>query len=82
MASKTWRPGLTMREQSRLFHAAERLTRRLLEGSDRYVFAERPRCPSCGSADLKAYRSTSDGESTTRYVRCQQCGAKFILVLE
>ena len=54
-----------------------------LPDAPRYVFCERPRCPLCDSVRLAAYRSDrSDDGSVARRVRCRECGAKFILVLE
>ncbi|NLS96481.1 MAG: hypothetical protein GXX96_30455 [Planctomycetaceae bacterium] len=47
-----------------------------------YVFCQRPRCPSCGSARLQTYRSVADGEVTTRHTLCKDCGEKFRVVLE
>lgn len=50
----------------------------------RYVFVQRPRCPSCGSVDLKTQRSLpeqSDG-SKARCVKCRTCGENFIVVHE
>jgi transposase-like protein len=50
---------------------------------DRYLYVARPRCPECASPKLKAYRSMDNGDgSISRYVRCEQCGRKLILVLE
>jgi len=49
----------------------------------RYIYFQRPRCPDCGSVKLLAYRSTDNGDgSVTRYVRCADCGARFVLVVE
>jgi hypothetical protein len=49
----------------------------------RYVYVERPRCPSCGSASLLAIRSKSHDDGTTeRRVQCQGCYHKFFLILE
>ena len=46
----------------------------------------KPRCPGCGSAKLKKYRSISDrGDgSSLAWVRClaQGCGRKFRVLLE
>jgi hypothetical protein len=49
----------------------------------RHIFAKRPRCKACGSAQLGATRTIArDGDAVLRYVRCQQCGGRFVLVLE
>ena len=49
----------------------------------RHIFAKRPRCKACGSADLVPTKSLPrDGDVITRYVRCRGCGARFILMLE
>jgi hypothetical protein len=51
----------------------------------RYLFAVRPRCEECKSYRLLRYgkpREASGDDSEARYVRCGDCGAKFILVLE
>lgn len=56
----------------------------------RYVFAERPRCPDCGSGNLKTTKTSreqSDGadprdDTLTRFSLCRQCGRRFILVLD
>jgi len=48
-----------------------------------YLHVERPRCPACGSVDIRAYRTTRNGdESITRYSRCKCCDARLILVVE
>lgn len=50
---------------------------------DRYVFIERARCPSCGSARLRTYRTSRHGdESVTRHTECRDCGQKFFVILE
>jgi hypothetical protein len=57
--------------------------RRTVEQAEaRYCFVTRPRCPSCGSGHLASYRSTTEGEITTRYTRCQSCNLKFLVILE
>ncbi|MFI4860124.1 MAG: hypothetical protein ACIAXF_05515 [Phycisphaerales bacterium JB063] len=53
---------------------------------DRYIFwtERRPRCLSCGSADLHPYKSMpaeSDG-SRLRYVVCKGCATRWKLVIE
>jgi hypothetical protein len=49
----------------------------------RHIFGKRPRCKRCGSASLKTYKSLPrDGETIVRYVRCQQCQANSILMLD
>jgi DNA-directed RNA polymerase subunit RPC12/RpoP len=49
----------------------------------RHIFAKRPRCRACGSAALVATRTIGrDGDAVHRYVRCRQCGGKYVLVLE
>ena len=47
------------------------------------VTVERPRCPTCGSAALRKYRSLRDqGDgSSLWWVRCE-CGARFRVLLE
>ena len=47
------------------------------------VTVERPRCPKCGSAALRKYRSLRDqGDgSSLWWVRCE-CGERFRVVLE
>lgn len=48
-----------------------------------YVFAVLPRCPSCGSDRLLAYRSESQRDgSKMQYVRCADCGSRCKLVWE
>jgi len=50
----------------------------------RYVYTRRPRCPACGGKALRAYKTlpaSGDG-SVSRYVRCRDCGRRFILVAE
>jgi len=52
--------------------------------SDRYVFVERPRCPSCGSENLylkKTHPREADG-SVTRDTRCKDCQWDFFIVEE
>ena len=49
----------------------------------RYVYAERPRCPKCGSPRLLAYRSTRHADGAiSRHCQCADCRAKIIVVLE
>jgi hypothetical protein len=49
----------------------------------RHIFAKRPRCKRCGSAELKTYKSLPrDGDSIVRYVNCDVCGNDYILVLD
>jgi len=47
------------------------------------VTVERPRCPACGSAALRKYRSIRDqGDgSSIWWVRCE-CGERFRVLLE
>jgi hypothetical protein len=62
------------RSDSPPFDAAELL---------RYVFMERPRCPVCGSADLRTIRSQDQGDGTIqRRTQCRVCFHKFIVVVE
>jgi len=47
------------------------------------VFLEKPRCPSCNSADLQTKRSAKNGDaSTSRNTTCRACGLKFVIVIE
>ncbi len=49
----------------------------------RYIYVTRPRCSDCGSVKLRAYRSQPNGDgSLTRYAKCKDCGARFVLVVE
>ncbi len=49
----------------------------------RYVYVQRPRCPDCGGVKLLAYRTSKNGDgSLTRYVRCADCQARVILIVE
>ena len=48
----------------------------------RYAFYDLPRCPICGSAHLRAYRTTRRADSIQRHTECQGCGHKFLLILE
>ena len=49
----------------------------------KHIFAKRPRCKKCGSADLKTYKSLPKyGDCITRYVHCDGCGADYILMLD
>jgi hypothetical protein len=49
----------------------------------KHIFAKRPRCKACGSADLRATRTIcKDGDAVHRYVSCQKCGERFVLVLD
>jgi DNA-directed RNA polymerase subunit RPC12/RpoP len=48
----------------------------------RYVYFERPRCPSCNSKELIAYKTRDEGDSVTRYCRCRACSEKVITVEE
>ena len=49
----------------------------------RMLFFRKPRCPLCGSPDLKAQRGQheSDG-STTRFVKCGGCETNWEAVFE
>lgn len=53
---------------------------------DDYIFftERRPRCLSCGSAELHAYKSMPAEEDGTRmrYVVCRECAARWKLVIE
>jgi len=47
------------------------------------LHAIRPRCPRCGSARLRAYKSIDvGGDTIVRYVACRGCGGKALLILE
>ena len=49
-----------------------------------YVFADRIRCPACGSAQIKTVKSMPveiDG-SRSRYSKCLHCDGRFIVVIE
>ncbi len=49
----------------------------------RYVYIERPRCPVCGSADLRTLRSKDQGDgSVSRRTACQACGRRFFVIVE
>jgi DNA-directed RNA polymerase subunit RPC12/RpoP len=49
----------------------------------RYLFVRVPRCPECNSPDLKPYKTIRQGDHTTsRYLRCLDCGQKIIGVYE
>ena len=49
----------------------------------KHIFAKRPRCKGCGSADLRATRTIfRDGDAVHRYVSCRKCGERFVLVLD
>jgi hypothetical protein len=65
---------------------SDRRTRRdipLTADPSKYIFAKRPRCRTCGSADLRATRTICrDGDAVHRYVRCGTCGGRFVLVLD
>jgi len=40
---------------------------------------QQPRCPSCGSAELRINRTTRDPSGVTlRYMACQSCGLSFV----
>lgn len=48
-----------------------------------YVHCERPRCDDCGSPELRTYRTVEKTEeAASRYVQCQRCEKRFILVQE
>ena len=48
-----------------------------------FIFVERPRCPLCGSRELKTYRSTSHDDGTReRHARCVSCGQRSRLIIE
>ncbi len=48
-----------------------------------YIFVALPRCPSCGEANHKTYRTSksSDG-SKAQYALCRCCGEKFRIIWE
>ena len=50
----------------------------------RYVFIERPRCPSCGSGSLKTRKTlpSQGDDSVTRDTLCKSCGWTFYVVVE
>ncbi len=49
----------------------------------RYVYVERPRCPRCGTADLKITRSrTQDDGSVCRTANCRNCDWHFFIIEE
>lgn len=49
----------------------------------RYVFVDRPRCPSCNCAELSAaIRSKRDGDATIQRRECLDCSHRFWLVWE
>jgi hypothetical protein len=45
----------------------------------RYIYATAPRCESCGSLKILVYKTLA---ADSKYVRCGDCNAKFILLLE
>lgn len=48
-----------------------------------YVYAERPRCPSCGDAEHETNRSVDQGDGTRlQHCRCRLCGCRFRIVWE
>lgn len=48
-----------------------------------YVFVERPKCPRCGSPDLRTYGTRKGGDGTiSRYAQCRACLVKLVVVLE
>ena len=48
-----------------------------------YVSFVRPRCPTCGSVHLRAYKTCNNGDATlTRYSHCLDCREKIILIVE
>jgi transposase-like protein len=49
----------------------------------RYVFIEKPRCPACGSDELKTLRSNKENDgSVSRDTRCLSCNHQFFVVVE
>ncbi len=51
--------------------------------SDRYVYVERPRCPRCGSPELKQTRARDQGDgSTCRTMNCASCKHHFFIIEE
>ena len=63
------------REHRQFVRQAER-------GTLSFVYCTLPRCPECGGAKHKSYRSVDNGDGTRmRWTRCE-CGEKFIIVLE
>jgi DNA-directed RNA polymerase subunit RPC12/RpoP len=52
-------------------------------GQPVYLFLRLPRCPSCGSTRLLAYRSVDNGDgSRTRYAVCAACKQRLVVVVE
>lgn len=47
-----------------------------------YVFISRPRCPSCGSAELQTLRSVRTDDAQQRTTVCRDCGERFFVVVE
>jgi C4-type Zn-finger protein len=48
-----------------------------------YVHYTRPRCPSCGSIEIRSYKKSPWGtEAIMRHTLCKVCGTKFYLVLK
>jgi hypothetical protein len=48
-----------------------------------YVFARLPRCPACGSSELRSRRSIDQGDgSRKRWTTCKICNETFFLILE
>ena len=47
-----------------------------------YVFAQRPRCPSCSSPALKTIRSIKTDDTQRRTTICRKCGERFYVVIE
>jgi hypothetical protein len=50
----------------------------------RYVFVTRPRCPQCGSSNLKTQktRPKETDDSVTRETVCKDCQWWFLVVVE
>ncbi|MEX2310633.1 MAG: hypothetical protein WD738_23905 [Pirellulales bacterium] len=70
-------------ENRRAKRRAECALERLADPHDgRYVYAVLPRCPACGGAKHKSYRSIEQQDgSRMKWTRCE-CGEKFIIILE
>ena len=50
----------------------------------RYVYVERPRCPACGSDNLRTQktRPKETDKSVTRETVCRDCRWHFLVVVE
>lgn len=62
---------------------AEQQPRRPRNREKPLVFIERPKCPTCGSAELKTRRTTrNEDASVSRDTVCQECDQHFIVVVD